>query len=73
MTKVKAIVRIMQENGGQATWSEIYGKIGRYYKGAKASKDWQAGIRGVLYREIRNGQTFKKVGPATFALIEPTA
>jgi hypothetical protein len=70
MTKVEAIVRVMQENGGQATLQEIYQNAVRYYKGVKASDEWQAGLRGVLYREIRNGKTFRKVGPATFALID---
>jgi hypothetical protein len=68
MTKVEAIKKVIEQNGGQATWAEIYQKIGRYYKGAKASKEWQVGIRGVLYREIRNDRTFIKVSDATFAL-----
>ena len=69
MTKVEAIVRVMEENGGAATLQEIYKKVGRYYKGVKASDEWQAGLRGVLYREIRNGKTFQKIGAATFALL----
>jgi hypothetical protein len=68
MTKVDAIAKVIKGNGGSATWSDIYQKIGRYYKGVKASKEWQAGIRGVLYREIRNDRTFKKINDATFAL-----
>ena len=68
MTKVEAIKKVIEQNGGQATWAEIYQKIGCYCKGAKASKEWQAGIRGVLYREIRNDRTFKKINDATFAL-----
>ena len=73
MTKGQAIKKVMQEQGGSATLKDIYQKTGRYYKGVKASKNWQAGIRGVLYREIRNGRTFKKIGPVTFALINHTA
>ena len=69
MTKVEAIVRVMQDNGGQATLQEIYENISTYYKEARTSKEWSAGIRGVLYREIRNGKTFKKVGEATYALV----
>ena len=38
MTKVDAIAKVIKGNGGSATWAEIYQKIGRYYKGAKASK-----------------------------------
>jgi hypothetical protein len=68
MTKVQAIVKVMQENGGQATLQEIYQRAGRYYKGVKASADWQAGLRGVLYREVSKGRTFKKISEATYAL-----
>ena len=68
MTKVDAIEKVMRSNGGSASLSTIYQQIGRYYKGAKASNEWQAGIRGVLYREIRNGRTFKKVSDAVYAL-----
>src|SRR3984885_13528106 len=70
MTKVEAIKRVMERNNGRATWSEIYQKIGRYYKGAKVSTEWQAGIRGVLYRELRNNRTFYKIGDAAFGLKE---
>jgi hypothetical protein len=58
----------MQDNGGKATLQEIYQRAGRYYKGVKASVDWQAGLRGVLYREVSNGKTFKKLTEATYAL-----
>ena len=67
-TKVEAIAELIEANGGKANWTQIYQKIGRYYRGAKASAEWQAGLRGVVYREIRNGRTFKKVADATFAL-----
>ncbi len=70
MTKVEAIVRVIQEQNGTATLQGIYRKAGRYYKGLKASTEWQAGLRGVLYREIRNGRTFKKVGAASYSLID---
>jgi hypothetical protein len=68
MTKLEAIVKVMKANGGKASWPTIYSQIGRYYKGAKASGEWQAGIRGVLYREMQNGRTFRKVGEGEFAL-----
>jgi hypothetical protein len=68
MTKVQAIVKVMQANWGKATLQEIYQRAGHYYKGVKATADWQAGLRGVLYREVRNGRTFRKIGEATYAL-----
>ncbi len=67
-TKVKAIANLIKENGGTATWEEIYSNINRYYKGAKESKYWQEGLRGVVYREIRNGHTFKMVGKGVVEL-----
>ncbi len=59
ITKVQAITRLIEANGGSATWAEIYQKIGKYYSKAKASAFWQEGLRGVVYREIRYGRTFK--------------
>ncbi|MBI4653118.1 hypothetical protein HY750_02590 [Candidatus Kuenenbacteria bacterium] len=70
MTKVEAIKRLMQDNGGLASWKYIYDNIERYYPAAKSSSEWEAGIRGVLYREIKNKQNFKRVGFGIFALEE---
>lgn len=58
MTKVEAIIKIMEDNGGVATLSQIYNKISTYYPNARASKEWTAGIRGVLYRELKNNRNF---------------
>ncbi len=70
LTKVAAIAKVIAANRGTADLATIYRQIGRYYKGAKASHEWQAGIRGVIYRELRNGRTFRRVGPASFSLID---
>ncbi len=68
MTKIEAIEKVMEDNGGVASWDIIYQNIEKYYPTAKDSKDWEAGIRGVLYREIRNHRRFKKIGLSIFAL-----
>ncbi len=68
MTKVEAIKKVMEDNNGIASWSIIYEQIEKYYPNARQSKEWQAGIRGVLYRELRNNKNFKKVGLSLFAL-----
>ncbi|PIU43392.1 MAG: hypothetical protein COS97_01290, partial [Candidatus Nealsonbacteria bacterium CG07_land_8_20_14_0_80_40_10] len=60
LTKVQAIKKVIKDNGGTATWDIIYNNIDKYYPAAKEMKEWQAGIRGVLYREIKNNQNFKK-------------
>lgn len=61
MTKVEAIAKVMEDNGGTASLDIIYRNICKYYPDAKSSKEWEAGIRGVLYREIRNNRRFKKI------------
>ena len=70
MTKVQALINLMQDNGGLASWQYIYDNIEKYYQGITSSKEWQAGLRGVLYREIRNGVNFKKVGLGLFGLAD---
>ena len=68
MTKVEAIQKVMEDNGGTASLKLIYENICKYYPTAKKSEKWDAGIRGVLYREIRNKQRFKKIGLSIYAL-----
>lgn len=70
ITKVEAIRKVLEANGGAATWDIIYSNIEKYYPAAKEMKEWQAGIRGVLYREIKNHRSFKKIGLGIFALKE---
>jgi len=70
MTKVDAIKRVMQDNGGTATWDIIYDNIEKYYPSAKTSREWKAGIRGVLYRELKDNRNFKKIGLGIFALAD---
>lgn len=70
MTKVEAIAKVMEDNGGTASLEIIYENICKYYPNAKDSKDWEAGIRGVLYREIRNKRRFKKIGLSIYSLSE---
>jgi hypothetical protein len=68
MTKVEAIKKVMEDNNGVASWGIIYSNIEKYYPSAKSSVEWEAGIRGVLYREIRENRNFKKIGLSVFAL-----
>lgn len=68
MTKAEAIKRVLIDNGGIATWEIIYNEIENYYPEAKSSLEWQAGIRGVLYREIKNHRNFKRIDEGTYAL-----
>ena len=68
MTKVEAIKKVLEDNNGTATLAEIYNNIEKYYPEAKSSEQWEAGIRGVLYREIREKKGFKKIGLSIYAL-----
>ncbi len=70
MRKIDAIIRVMQDNNGLANWTIIYNEIEKYYADIKQSEEWKAGIRGVLYREIKNNQNFKKISEGLFSLIE---
>ena len=60
MTKVEAIRRVLENNNGTATWEIIYNNIDKYYPSIKSSTNWQEGIRGILYRELKNNKNFKK-------------
>ena len=68
MTKAEAIAKVMEDNGGTASLTVIYDNITKYYPTAKDSEKWQEGIRGVLYRAIREKQLFKKIGLSIYAL-----
>lgn len=70
MTKVEAIAKVMEDNGGTASLAVIYENITKYYPTAKDSREWEAGLRGVLYREIRNNRWFKKIGLSIYALLD---
>lgn len=68
MTKVEAIKKVLEDNGGVAIWSIIYNQIEKYYPEIKRQKDWKAGIRGVLYRDL--GKSFKMLEEGVVALIK---
>ncbi|NDK08858.1 hypothetical protein EOM39_06485 [Candidatus Gracilibacteria bacterium] len=70
ITKVGALKKLLKDNGGIATWEIIYNEIEKYYPKAKLSNEWQAGIRGVLYREIKNNKSFKKIDEGTYSLLD---
>ena len=67
MTKVEAIEEVLKANGGVAVWGIIYNQIENYYPNIQKQKEWKAGIRGVLYREL--GIKFKMLDIGVIALI----
>jgi len=68
LTKVKALIKLLEDFGGMATWDQIYSNIEKYYPEAKKGEKWKEGLRGVLYREIKKGKYFKRIGLGIFAL-----
>lgn len=69
MRKIDAIRQVMIDNGGTASLTTIYDNIVKYYPTAKNSKDWEEGIRGVLYRELKEENSmFKKIGLGIYAV-----
>ena len=70
MTKVDAIEKVMIDNGGTASLEIIYDNVQKYYPTVKDSNDWEAGVRGVLNREVRNQKRFKRIGLSIYALID---
>jgi hypothetical protein len=68
MTKVEAIKKVLEDHNGVATWEIIFSEIETYYADIKKSFEWEAGIRGVLYREIKNNKNFKKIGLGLYGL-----
>lgn len=68
MTKVEAIKKVLEDNGGIAVWGIIYNQLESYYPDIKSAKDWKAGVRGVLYRDL--GKSFKMVDEGLIALLQ---
>lgn len=69
LTKVQAIKEVIKACGGSATWDDIYSKIELFYPNIKSSIEWKAGIRGVLYRELKSNRTFQRNNDGSFSLI----
>lgn len=70
MTKIEAILQVLKDNGGTASLDIIYNNITKYYPTARDSREWEAGIRGVLYRELYKKRYLKKIGSGIYALVD---
>jgi predicted restriction endonuclease len=68
VTKVEAIKKVLEDNGGVATWNIVYNHLEKYYPNIKKSKEWKAGVRGVLYRELE--KKFRMLDVGLIALLE---
>jgi predicted restriction endonuclease len=68
VTKVEAIKKVLEDNGGVATWNIVYNHLEKYYPNIKKSKEWKAGVRGVLYRELE--KKFKMLDVGLIALLK---
>ena len=63
-------MRVLEDNSGTASLDTIYSQIIKYYPNAQKSKTWQEGIRGVLYREIRNNKTIQIIDKGVYFLLK---
>jgi len=70
ITKIEALKKLMKDNGGIASWGDIYDNIEKYRPGTTDGENWQEGLRGVLSPDIRAKKNFKRIGFGTFALLE---
>lgn len=70
ITKVQAIEKVIEHCGGSATWDDIYSKSELFYPNIKNSPEWKAGIRGVLYREIKNNRSFERNVDGSFSVLK---
>lgn len=70
MTKVEAVKKVLEDNNGSASWKTIEMEIRKYYPDIEKSPNWKAGIRGVVYREMRQNNLFKTIGLGIIALID---
>ncbi len=70
ITKVETIKKVIDLCGGVATWDDIYTKSSKFYPNIDKSVEWKAGLRGVLYRELRNNKSFKRNIDNSFSLLE---
>ena len=68
MTKVEAIKALMKAYNGVISLKILYSEIEKYYPDAKKSEEWQAGLRGVLYRDL--GKSFKRLDGSLYSLID---
>jgi len=68
MTKIEAMIQLMKDYNGIVTWSIIYNEIEKYYPNAKKSAEWESGLRGVLYRDIKDNNRIMKIDTGTFSL-----
>jgi hypothetical protein len=59
MNKAEALKRLMLDNAGIVNWKIIYSEIEKYYPDIKKPSDWQAALRGIVYREIKNNNIQK--------------
>ena len=65
---MESLEHFIRDNGGSASWQTIYERIEHYYPAAKCSQQWEAGLRGVLYRELYQGKRFKRIGAGIYSL-----
>ena len=66
---IESIEQILKDNGGTASLEKMYQDIGRY-RDLSGNQQWQATLRGVMYRDMRQRDRIVRVGLGVFGLKE---
>ncbi len=66
---MEAIERVLKDNGGSASLEKMYADILKFRDVSK-NQHWQATLRGILYRDMRQRDRVVRVGLGVFGLKE---
>lgn len=64
---VEAIEQVLRDNGGSASLERMYLDILKY-RDVSNNRQWQATLRGILYRDMRQRDHFVRLGLGVFGL-----
>lgn len=64
---VEAIDQVLLDNGGSASLERMYSGILKY-RDVSDNRQWQATLRGILYRDMRQRDHFVRLGLGVFGL-----
>ena len=69
MTKSEAVKQILIDNGGLANLRIIYDEIEKYYPNVKKPQDWEAALRGIINRDVKN-KRIERIESSIYTLID---
>ena len=54
----------------QPRYSRFTNRLKRHKRDVDKASDWKAGLRGVLYREIRNNVSFRRIQETRYGILK---